>query len=114
MKRIPVNEITTEMILGEPVVARNGQVLLPQGAHLTERHTHILRTWGIRSVIIDTGNEENDAPALSEELLTRGKERLKNRMISAPHHTIEEQIFEVAAHHAAVLCREEDRHVYPG
>ncbi|NCC53040.1 MAG: hypothetical protein EOM20_17765 [Spartobacteria bacterium] len=114
MKRIPIAEITTEMVLGEPVIARNGQVLLPQGAHLTERHTRILKTWGIRSIVIDTGDEEIDPQELSEELLERGRKRLKPRMLAAPHHTLEEQIYEVAVRRAAVLCREDDRNVFPG
>ena len=87
---------------------------MPKGVHLTERHTHVLKTWGIRSVIIDTGDDDIEIQELSEELLARGKARLKSRMISAPHHTIEKHIFEVAVHHAAVLCREEDRNVFPG
>jgi hypothetical protein len=114
MKRVPINEIESEHILAEPVKARNGQVLLPQGVALSDRQIKILKTWGIRSVMIETADEEEETQKLSEELLNRGRERIRSRMVAPPAHAMAEQLFKVAVVRAAELCREEDRNARRG
>lgn len=66
----PVSKVSTEnlipgMVLAADVRDRNGRLLLKEGVELTDKHLHILRTWGtVEADILNAGDhQENTASA---------------------------------------------------
>jgi hypothetical protein len=105
-RQIDVETIQPGMTLAEPVVNRHGQVLLGAGAALTDRHITVLKTWGVRSVIIEGGGADVE-PKITEAVQHLAEDRLKRRWAWAPRNAIEEEVYELALRHAALRCLRE-------
>jgi hypothetical protein len=59
--RVKLADIVPGMILTKPATNHQGQVLLPAGAEIAEKHLRIFKTWGIREIEVDAPDED-DAP----------------------------------------------------
>ncbi len=78
MPRMSRRDVTAGMVLGRDVTNPRGQLLIPEGTVLTEKHISALQLWGI--TLLHIRGPEDDAsvkPAVpvSKEALERGKER---------------------------------------
>ena len=82
--------------LEEPVVNKRGQMLLGQGASMTERTISVLKSAGVRSVIIQ-GEDES----LTEEDLACAEALLRSRMQWEPSDAVEEELFVEVIRHLA-------------
>ncbi|MBN2340207.1 MAG: HDOD domain-containing protein [Deltaproteobacteria bacterium] len=56
MPNIPLESLTPGMTTIADVVNRRGQILIPSGAEISERHMKGLKMWGIESVDIDASD----------------------------------------------------------
>lgn len=72
MAKISVEKTEPGQIVQEDVLNENGQLLIKKGLALTERHIHLLKTWGIPLVNI----EGADGPTQSEPTLTLSPEAI--------------------------------------
>lgn len=77
-------------ILSEPVLNNFGQVLVPSGAKLTERHINLLRTWNIKTVVI--AGESVEEEDFSDELIKAGLEVIAPRMQWSPRNAAEREL----------------------
>lgn len=67
VSKVPTENLISGMVLAADVRDRNGRLLLKAGVELTDKHLHILRTWGtVEADILNTGDhQENTANANS-------------------------------------------------
>jgi len=75
--RLPLDQATAGMTLSEPLCDAKGEVLLPQGATLTEAVLAALERRGIDVLPIAT---DDDAAQLSEAELEALRERARERI----------------------------------
>lgn len=95
---INTDELKEGSILGEPVLNNFGQVLVPHGAVITERHKNLFKTWNIRVVNIISENFEN-TEEISDELYSKGEEIVSKRVLWKPELPYEHELWKVG-----VLC----------
>jgi hypothetical protein len=71
--KVTLDNLTPLMVLGADVRDRSGRLLLGAGTEVTERHLHILRTWGVVEVEIvgieDGCTDTETLETLDQELL---------------------------------------------
>jgi hypothetical protein len=86
-KVVPVEDVKAGMVTAEPVRNSVGQTLLGADVELSERHANLLRTWGVKTLIIKTDANEgvveisDEMRAAAEELLyTRTSWRARNEL----------------------------------
>ncbi|MCX7049551.1 MAG: hypothetical protein NTX50_29210 [Candidatus Sumerlaeota bacterium] len=104
--QVAQSAIAEGMVLAEPVINRQGQVLLPAGTALTAKHHIMLKTWGIAHVAIQTaedGQKPSDGGGMSREVLARAIMRLSKRWQWKPHNAWEKEIYMLAVKRAADL-----------
>ena len=87
---LDITSITEGDVLSEPVLNNFGQVLVPSGAKLSERHINLLKTWNIKTVVIVGGEQEEED--FSDELISAGLEVLSPRMNWTPRNEFENEI----------------------
>ena len=65
MSKVSTENLIPGMVLAADVRDRNGRLLLKEGVELTDKHLHILRTWGtVEADILNAGDhQENPASA---------------------------------------------------
>jgi hypothetical protein len=64
---INLENISPGMILAANVQERSGRILISSGTEITEKHLHILRTWGVTEADIQGASKEDlEAQALSQ------------------------------------------------
>ncbi|MBN2530859.1 MAG: HDOD domain-containing protein [Deltaproteobacteria bacterium] len=66
MTQIPVQMLKPGMTIATDVQNRRGQILIPSGVRITEKHMRGMKIWGIESV--DVQPEDLDAETLSQSL----------------------------------------------
>lgn len=105
---IATSAITEGMILAESILNKQGQVLLPGGSPLKERHILMLKTWGIAGVVIQGGENDADAdadrePEYSEEVLALARTRVEQHWAWKPRNALENELYRLAVRRAAEL-----------
>jgi hypothetical protein len=105
-RQIDVETVQSGMILAEPVVNRHGQVLLGAGVALTDRHITVLKTWGLRSVVIEGGDADTE-PEVTEAMQHLAEDRLRRRWGWTPRNAIEKEVYELALRHIALFSLKE-------
>ncbi len=63
--KVALADIQAGMVLLEPAVNHQGQVLLPKGAVIAEKHLRIFKTWGVRA--IEAEGEDDAGPAVDAD-----------------------------------------------
>ncbi len=88
MQKLSINQVTTGMILAEPIENRKGQLLLATGTELSESHLTILQTWGIKEITIEGGKENPDLTDTSppSELCSEQVEAAKEGLLPLFRH----------------------------
>jgi len=97
---IPLNALEPGMVLAEPIFNRFGQVLLPKGIPLLDRHLNVLKTWGILKARIEGGEPNGPEIEINEEMRKRALARLNKRLSWHPTTPLEEEIIHLAIQQA--------------
>lgn len=103
---IETSAITEGMVLAEAILNKQGQILLPGGSLLKERHILMLKTWGITGVVIQGGDNDSDAdsePEYSEEILALARTRVEQHWAWKPRNALENELYRLAVRRAAEL-----------
>lgn len=53
-KKVPIEEVTPGMVIDKDVTNPQGAILLRKGCEITDRHIGVFKTWGIRSLFIES------------------------------------------------------------
>jgi hypothetical protein len=75
MQTVNAEDLKEGMVVGEDVKDKNGQLLLPAGLALSEKHLELVKSWGISQVSIESGNKEEEVP-LDPELIAKAEKEL--------------------------------------
>lgn len=97
---LKVDEICDDMVLAEPVVNRQGQLLCASGTVLEERHKKIFKIWGIPSVSVKTDEEEKEQ-VIPEIYLNQASEELYSKIDWEVSNDLEREILEIAVNRRA-------------
>ena len=101
MKIFDLNELSSGMVLAEPVYDFHGILLLSKGSKLTCNNIRILKTWGISEVVIEGVCEEKQQrdmePAL--QFIEDIEKKLREKFSEVIHDSIMEEIMRVAGKH---------------
>jgi hypothetical protein len=88
-------DISAGMSLANTVTNQYGQKLLSAGTILMENHVKLFKTWGIKSIAVET--DEQEVPAdLTVVLDFETKVLLKKRMNWTPMNEYEMELFNLA------------------
>jgi len=94
-KMLELIDFKVGMELASPIKNKYGQLLIPEGTKLEERHKTILLTWGIQSFYIKD-EEENYEVQYDEETISSVKEILKKRINWNFRNNNEEELYNLA------------------
>lgn len=75
MEKVSVSDLKVGMIIAEDVKDKNGQLLLPAGLTVVEKHLDVVRSWGIEEVAIESGSKEEEKP-LDPQIVARAEKEL--------------------------------------
>ncbi len=81
--KVALADIQAGMVLIEPAVNHQGQILLPKGAVIAEKHLRIFKTWGVRSIEAEgegEGGPDVDADEQTARITARFR-RANNDML---------------------------------
>ena len=99
MARIVYTEdIQPGMMLSKSILNRFGQIILPEGTRIEEKHKRVLKTWRVKSIyILDAGGfaaeEETEAEG---QIKDEAVQYLKRKMKWEPRNENEINMFNVA------------------
>ncbi len=68
MGNINVGDVRIDMVLAKDVKNINGQLLMPKGMKITEKHLAVLQAWGITEVEIEGVSQEEIANKAAAEI----------------------------------------------
>ncbi len=94
-KIIEIKNLKEGMVLAVPVKNKFGQLLIPEGTNLEERHKTILLTWGIQSVTINDSDAKEEIQ-YDEEIIALVKTKLHERFKWEYRNQNEEEIYNLA------------------
>ena len=94
-KYIPVDDITPNMVLAEPILNNFGQTLMGAGLVLEDKHKRILKTWNIRSIAIKQ-SEADQEQVIPDEVKQLAKERIMHRIKWEPRNALEKNLIQMA------------------
>lgn len=97
-KIIDIDNLQPGMVLKKSIYNRFGQMILPEGKKLEEKHKRILKTWGVGhiSIIDDSEYSVTEESEIDESIKEKAAEQLKRKMLWAPRNSIEENMYRVA------------------
>ncbi len=103
-KVVPVEDVVAGMITAEPVRNSVGQTLLGADVELTERHANLLRTWGVKTLIVKADATEG-AIEISDEMRAAAEEHLYTRTSWRPRNDVEAVLFSFAIERVATQTK---------
>jgi hypothetical protein len=93
MKRISVDEIANEMVLGRDVCGASGNVLLGKGTKISPAMGRRLKNWGIPNVYVE-GEEDGQQPgAAAGPTPAEVKEKLEKKFSRVMDNLVMKKIF---------------------
>lgn len=95
-KVILCEEIEDGMILSQPILNKFGQTILPANAVLQAKHSNMLRTWGIRSIVVKDDSHNEEKMEIGEDVRQLVVEQLENLIRWKPENEFEEEVFQLA------------------
>jgi len=84
MARYVLDDVHPGMTLSEPVKNNNGQILLVEGAEITEKNIRSMKMWGIMDISIDDEGERVEADLMEEispEILKKATKVINDKFI---------------------------------
>ncbi len=80
MPKISVDSAEEGMMVADDICGPNGQLLLPAGISITAKHLRVLKTWGIRYIVVQGDDVEAEQPiTLSDDALKQAEQALASR-----------------------------------
>lgn len=92
------------MVLQSDVKDRSGRTLLRSGMQLTEKNLHVLKTWGVVEVFVNTeteyknsgGNAEISIERVDPKVLAQTKQKLADHFSYADvHNSVMQELFDI-------------------
>ena len=96
---IKIEELKPGMVIDKDVTNLHGAVLLRKGNPVTEKHIHIFKTWGVKSVFIIGGED-------AEELDGRDPQEVAAEKIRETERCLDEKFADVAGNEVMLLIKE--------
>jgi len=62
MEKVSAEDLKEGMIVAEDVKDNNGQLLLPAGMTLVQKHLDVIKSWGIAVISIESGTKVEEVP----------------------------------------------------
>ena len=93
-RHIHIEKLEPGIVLAVPLMNRYGQVLLQAGSELTVHHLPMLKTWGIKSVLVREG-ENGERPEPSEDFVKKSEEQIYSRMNWKPRNDFEKDLVQM-------------------
>ena len=87
MSIVPAENLIPGMVLAADVRDRNGRLLLKEGVELTDKHLHILRTWGTVEADILNAGEHQENPASTNAIAPELWAAIEGEITPLFHHT---------------------------
>ncbi len=88
------------MILHDPVINKNGQVLLGAGKVLSVSFQRILKLWGIATIVIESDDQSNESSkekiTYSVEAIELAKTIVEQKIKWKPYNTFEQELIDIA------------------
>lgn len=97
-KIIEIETVQPGMILKKSIYNRFGQMILPEGTKLEEKHKRILKTWGVKAVPVvdDADLKLTRDPEYDDEIKEKAEEILKRKMCWSPRNELESSMYQIA------------------
>lgn len=87
MSKVSAENLIPGMVLAADVRDRNGRLLLKEGVELTDKHLHILRTWGtVEADIVNAGDHQENS-AIATAIAPEVWAAIEGEIIPLFHHT---------------------------
>jgi hypothetical protein len=95
---IETDGLQAGMILKKSIYNRFGQMIMPEGTKLEDKHKRILKTWGVASIsIVDNSAADSvEDNEFDENLREKAADLLKQRMRWNPRNFLEESLYQIA------------------
>ena len=97
-KLIDIECLEPGMVIVKSIINRFGQLILPEGTKIEERHKRVLKTWGVKSLmIVDITDNSNDIePEPDDRIKTLAEEYLKKKIRWTPRNGYEVSMYQIA------------------
>lgn len=97
-KTIEIENVQAGMVLRKSIHNRFGQMILPEGTKLEERHKRVLKTWGVKAVPIADGfeSDDNEVSEVDEKIETSAKDYMNKKMHWTPRNEFEASMYQIA------------------
>jgi hypothetical protein len=79
MKECDVRDCKPGMVLAEPVFTGQGVLLLSQGVELTDKNIWVLKSWGIKTLSVESGSGSDFDETGTEEFSDSIEEELRKK-----------------------------------
>ncbi|MFZ7125423.1 MAG: hypothetical protein ACOWWM_04620 [Desulfobacterales bacterium] len=99
MARLPIDQIQPGMVLSDPVVNREGTLLLGKGSRVSTDAIRLMKSWGIFTIAIEDGVAADAETTHPERDAVQNTiaEGLDRRFPDMPPHPLADEIKRVAA-----------------
>lgn len=104
-KTISIDEITEDMELNAAVSNKFGQILIPAGVLITEKHKKILKTWNISSVEIKSDEQESQEVEISQDFYDLAIGFVKKKIKWEAKNKYEEELIAIAIKSTAIAFK---------
>ncbi len=93
--KIDVKNLPIGSKIAEPVINRYKQVILNKGVVIEKKHVALLKTWNIKTVIIE--GEENELADAQEKnaALALAREKFAKKLNWTPQNEFEKELFNI-------------------
>lgn len=95
-KTVLCEDIVDGMILAHPILNKFGQTILPVNASLQTKHAGLLKTWGVRTVVVKDEAQSEATMEISDDVRLLVLEQLKYTILWKPEHEFEHELFQMA------------------
>jgi hypothetical protein len=99
---MPQIDIIDDKLIGQKldqaILNKFGQILLPAGLEIAEKHISLLNTWGVKSVQITSDGSAESSKESDEDvqLQVKAKELLRTRLLWKPRNAMENELYALA------------------
>lgn len=77
--KLPISELTPGMVLAEAILRQDGQILVPVGAAIEERHLRVMETAGVLEAAVVSPNADPEPDEIDPMVLEAARDYLLNR-----------------------------------
>ena len=100
-RKIGLAHIEEGSVLAEPVINTYGQVLLPAGLTLEQKHVRVLKTWNVAEILVREPEADSAVPVVTDTVRALAEERLSHRLTWKPRNANEQDFVAMGVDHIA-------------